>query len=342
MQLVDEAVGEHRPDQRSAAADVEVAGDLVLEPADRAGVVRSDDLRVPPRRGRQRRGDDVLGGVVEERRPWIVLHGPRRPRRLEHLVGRASEQDAPAALRDGADGLSHLGVEAVVERPRRRVDDAVEAHELVHVDRSHVSPPVDGADEFPARRPSLSGDELSRPAGVPARGVRVRRARRAPPRRAAGPLLSDARLARGLRGPRPGDLPARVAQARELRLRRALLVPGLAVPDRDERVPRRAAQQAAPGAAAAGGGGRRTRPRRPRLRPIFRGCSRIPTGCSSRSPRGGRARRGGRRAGDDRARLHRRDPAPAAAAAGGADPPRRARLVGEGHGVAARGERRRR
>jgi len=65
--------------------------------------------------------------------PWIVLHGPRRPRRLEHLVGRAPEQDASATFRDRADRLSHRGVEAVVERPRRRVDHAVEAHELVHV-----------------------------------------------------------------------------------------------------------------------------------------------------------------------------------------------------------------
>ena len=84
-----------------------------------------------------RRGDDVLGGVVKERRSWIVLHGPRRPRRLEHLVGRAPEQDALATLRDRAEDLFHPGIEAVVERPRRRVDDAVEAHELVHVNGSH-------------------------------------------------------------------------------------------------------------------------------------------------------------------------------------------------------------
>jgi hypothetical protein len=45
------------------------------------------------------------------------------------------------------------------------------------------------------------------------------------------------------------------AQTRELRLRGALLVAGLALPDRYERVHRRAAQQAAAGAAAAGGGG---------------------------------------------------------------------------------------
>ena len=97
---------------------------------------------------------------------------------------------------------------------------------------------------------------------------------------------------------------------------------------------------AAPGDAAARSRRLRTRRVRPRRRSTCRGCSRTPTGCWSRSPRRGGAGRGGRRAGDDRARVPRRDPAPAAATAGGADPPRRARLVGEGHGVAARGKRR--
>src|SRR5215217_9443820 len=49
MQLVDQAVREHRSDQRPAAADVEVAVDLVLQAADRVAVVRPDDLRVAPR-----------------------------------------------------------------------------------------------------------------------------------------------------------------------------------------------------------------------------------------------------------------------------------------------------
>src|SRR3712207_8612323 len=40
---------------------------------------------------------------------------------------------------------------------------------------------------------------------------------RAPPRRAARALLPHARLVRGLRGPRAGDLPARLAGARALR-----------------------------------------------------------------------------------------------------------------------------
>jgi hypothetical protein len=39
MQLVDQAVSEHRSDQRAAAADKEVAVDLVLQTADRVGVV---------------------------------------------------------------------------------------------------------------------------------------------------------------------------------------------------------------------------------------------------------------------------------------------------------------
>ena len=124
-------------------------------------------------------------------------------------------------------------------------------------------------------------------------------------------------------------LPARLARPRELRRRRALLAARVALPDRDERVPRRAAQPAAADpAAATWRAPRGPDARRPRRRPTCRGCSRTPTGCSSRSPRRGRAGRGRRRARDDRARLPRRHPAPAAAPAGGADPARRARLVG--------------
>ena len=60
--------------------------------------------------------------------------------------------------------------------------------------------------------------------------------RRSPPARTARALLPDARFARGRRGARPGDVPARLAGARELRA--AALVQGLALPDRDQRVPR--------------------------------------------------------------------------------------------------------
>ena len=60
MQFVDQAVREHRLDQRSAAGDVEVA-DLVVQAADHVGVVEPDDLRVLPDRSRERPGDDVCG-----------------------------------------------------------------------------------------------------------------------------------------------------------------------------------------------------------------------------------------------------------------------------------------
>jgi hypothetical protein len=79
--LVDPAVREHRSDQRPAAAGVEVAVDLILQAADLAGVVWPDTLRVPPRRGREGRGDDIL--VPEPipsslTRPVAGRYGPTR------------------------------------------------------------------------------------------------------------------------------------------------------------------------------------------------------------------------------------------------------------------------
>ena len=68
-------------------------------------------------------------------------------------------------------------------------------------------------------------------------GVRVRGPHRAIPARAPRPLLPDARLVRRGRGRGPGDVPAGVAGARLVRRQRAR--PGVAVPDRDERLPRR-------------------------------------------------------------------------------------------------------
>ena len=65
----------------------------------------------------------------------------------------------------------------------------------------------------------------------------LRRAGRAPPARAAGPLLPDGRLAGGVRGPGAGDLPARLAGAAELP--RALLAEDVALPHRHQRLPRR-------------------------------------------------------------------------------------------------------
>src|SRR6266516_4220017 len=54
--------------QDSAAADVNVAVDLVLEVTDRARAIGAKDRGVAPVRGLQRSGDDVLGRLVHERR----------------------------------------------------------------------------------------------------------------------------------------------------------------------------------------------------------------------------------------------------------------------------------
>ena len=48
MQAVDQAVGEQRADELAAAADVQVAVDLVLELPDAVGVIGAEDLRVAP------------------------------------------------------------------------------------------------------------------------------------------------------------------------------------------------------------------------------------------------------------------------------------------------------
>src|SRR3990170_2881127 len=78
-----------------------------------------------------------------------------------------------------------------------------------------------------------------------ARRAGLRRPRRAAPPRVARPLLPPAGVVRGGRGPRPGGVPARVAPARDVRGPR--VGSRVAVPDRDERLPRRARQ--APAAA---------------------------------------------------------------------------------------------
>src|SRR4051812_32720522 len=138
MQLVHQAVGEHGPHERAAAADVEVAAGLVLERADAVGRVEPDDRRVVPVGLLQRARDDVLRGLVEERRAGIVLGGAPPPPPREHPVRAAPEQDARRAARQGADRLPHLGVEAVVGRPPRVLEDAVEADELVYRDLAHA------------------------------------------------------------------------------------------------------------------------------------------------------------------------------------------------------------
>ena len=95
------------------------------------------------------------------------------------------------------------------------------------------------------------------------RRVGLRGAHRAPPARAARPLLPDARLVRRGGGRRAGDVPAGVAQPRHVR--RRLAVPGVALPDRHERLPRHAAPEL-----AAPDDDRTPSPR-------CRGCSRTPT-----------------------------------------------------------------
>src|SRR5690606_5864049 len=64
----------------------------------------------------------------------------------------------------------------------------------------------------------------------------------------AGALLPDTRLVRGVGGPGPGDLPARLEGC--ARVRGTVHGAGVAVPDRDERVPRRPRRPRPPGAAA--------------------------------------------------------------------------------------------
>ena len=117
--------------------------------------------------------------------------------------------------------------------------------------------------------------------------VRDRRSRlprrdRAAAPRARGPLLPDARLRPGRRGPRAGDVPGRLARAG--RLRRPRLPAHLAVPDRDEPLPERAARRLAP--AGRGRAARRTRPS-PRGWARSCGCSRSRTSSTRRARRSG-------------------------------------------------------
>src|ERR671923_2907692 len=101
-------------------------------------------------------------------------------------------------------------------------------------------PALPERDDFSLPRPSHEHDLLDARSQRTARPRIVHRERGALSPRAARPLLPDARLLRGVRGPRAGDLPARVAPASELR--GPLLAAGLALQDRDERLPGRARQ----------------------------------------------------------------------------------------------------
>src|SRR5215217_6568019 len=102
-------------------------------------------------------------------------------------------------------------------------------------------PALPGRDDFSLPWPSHEYDLLDARSPHTARPRIVHRERGALSARAARPLLPDARLLRGVRGPRPGDLPARVAPASDVR--GPFLAPRLALQDRDERLPRRPRQE---------------------------------------------------------------------------------------------------
>ena len=148
-------------------------------------------------------------------------------------------------------------------------------------------------------------------------------------------LLPHARVAVRGRGRRAGDADPRVAELRPLRgPRRAALV---ALPHRDERVPRHAERAGAPRAAdgsravARAGAGQPEHAARGDVDPA-----------DPRQPGRARGRSGRRRSGarDDPARVRRRAAASAAAPARGADPVRGAALAGDRGRRAARDQRR--
>src|SRR5262245_33847262 len=82
----------------------------------------------------------------------------------------------------------------------------------------------------------------------------VPRAHRAPPAGAAAALLPHPRLGPGRRGHGAGDAPGRLARPRRLRGPRVGAL--LAVPDRDQPLPERAARPVTPPARGAGDGRR--------------------------------------------------------------------------------------
>ena len=143
-----------------------------------------------------------------------------------------------------------------------------------------------------------------------------------------GALLPHDRVGPRGRGPRPGDLPARVEGLP--RLRGPLVGAHLALPHRHQRLPHQPR-----GPHRAGRCPPVSAP--PTARPATRSSSTTRCRGSSRSP----TPRSWCRARLDPAGVHRRPPAPAGPAAGGADPARRAPLVGQGGRRGARDHHRR-
>src|SRR5919108_30336 len=103
------------------------------------------------------------------------------------------------------------------------------------------TPALPKRDDFSLPWPSHEYALLGARSQHTARPPLVHHQRAALSARAARPLLPDARLLRGVRGSRPGNLPARVAPASDVR--RPLLAPRLALQDRDKRLPGRPRQR---------------------------------------------------------------------------------------------------
>jgi hypothetical protein len=134
-------------------------------------------------------------------------------------------------------------------------------------------------------------------------------------------LLPDPRLAARRRGHGAGDAPGRLAQPRDVRGARVRAL--LALPDRDQPLPQRAARPIAPSQGGAGHG----RPARAHTSHRAHVARALPRRAARQH---GRRRPGAggalRVQGVDRALVHRRPPAPAAPPARGAGARRRARL----------------
>ena len=83
-----------------------------------------------------------FGESFAEQGAGVVLGGPARPRRREHLERAASEQQRLARSHDPADRHSHVRVEPVYSIVEAGlVDHSVQRRELVHHDLTHVDLP---------------------------------------------------------------------------------------------------------------------------------------------------------------------------------------------------------
>ena len=148
QQLVDEVLGEQRPQQRAAAQEREAGA--VGQRLDRGDVGQQHGVRPDQRLGERCR-DDELAARVQPRRERVV--GAPGPRAVEELVGAAAEQQVGLALHvpahdaalHGIGGVGH-GPPAVGEAAAlvlvgaaRGLHDAVQADRLDGTDLPHGS-----------------------------------------------------------------------------------------------------------------------------------------------------------------------------------------------------------